>query len=97
MRHESLCTPVGRVAWTVCVQGPCPGCREDSLRLLCGWLVELSGAQRHPSAPGTVSLPFLTSLSPLDWLQAGSASGRWGGGQPRTWHPEGASQEDVRF
>lgn len=75
MRHEALCTPVGRVAWTMCVQGPCPGCREDSLRLLCEQLVELSGAERHPSAPETVSLPFLTSLSPRIGCKLGQRPG----------------------
>lgn len=66
---------MGRVAWTVCVRGPCSDCREDSLRLLCEQLVELSGAERHPSAPETVSLPFLTSLSPWIGCKLGQRPG----------------------
>ena len=80
MRHEAVCTPVSRVAWTVCVQDPCPGCREDSLHLLCGRLVELSGAQRHPlrlklspTLPGFAVTPGLAA-SWLSFLEVGQGA-----------------------
>lgn len=68
---------MSRVVWTVCVQDPCPGCREDSLHLLCGRLVELSGAQRHPlrlklspTLPGFAVTPGLAA-SWLSFLEVG--------------------------